>query len=194
MNQTPASNETKLGILNHNDLSEQEAVGLTRTWDYLIKHQDENLNAQLINDAHKYGFDFLYTWAGKYRTTTPLVGNIEPPAPHLIRELTHNLFEDLNYRIKEINADDLSSVVKLLAWFEHKYIVIHPYTNTNGRMGRMLSNYILIRLGYPLISYSNRSSNREAYIEAIRAADAKNYNPLEIQIATELKQSIDANK
>jgi fido (protein-threonine AMPylation protein) len=194
MNQTPASNETKLGILNHNDLNEHEALGLKKTWDFLIAHREVELSSQLVNQAHKEGFGFLYQWAGKYRTTTPIVGNLEPPAPHLITELTHNLFEDLKYRLKELDADNLESVVKLLTWFEHRFIVIHPYANTNGRMGRMLSNYILIKLGFPLLNYSNRSSNRDEYINAVRQADDKNYSPLEILIAKELEHAILSNE
>lgn len=193
MNKTPASNETKLGLLDHAELNKYEAVGLKKTWDYLLDHQNDNLDSLLVNQAHKYGFDFLYEWAGKYRTTTPLVGNLEPPAPHQITELMINLFGDLNYRINEIDADNLEDLVKLLAWFEHKFIVIHPYPNTNGRMGRLLANFILLRLGYPLLDYSNRSDDRASYIKAMQEADAKDYARLETFIAEELKKSIEQN-
>lgn len=39
MNQTPASNETKLGILDHVELNQHEAVGLKKTWDFLLNNQ-----------------------------------------------------------------------------------------------------------------------------------------------------------
>jgi fido (protein-threonine AMPylation protein) len=86
MNQTPASNETKLGILNHEELNKHEAKGLKNTWEFLVSHQEEVFDTLLVNQAHKYGFNFLYDWAGKYRITTPLVGNLQPPPPHLITE------------------------------------------------------------------------------------------------------------
>ena len=57
MNQTPATNETKLGILDHKDLNQQEEI-----FDSLI-----------VNQAHKEGSGFLYDWAGRYRTTTTLI-------------------------------------------------------------------------------------------------------------------------
>ncbi|MDA1020290.1 MAG: Fic family protein [Cyanobacteria bacterium] len=193
MNQTPASNETKLGILDHVELNQHEAVGLKKTWDFLLNNQSDDLDSLLINKAHKHGFDFLYEWAGKYRTTTPLVGNLEPPAPHQITELMINLFNDLNYRTNEIDVDNLEKVVQLLAWFEHKFIVIHPYSNTNGRMGRLLTNFILLRLGYPLLDYSNRSEDRASYIQAMHDADNKDYERLETFIAEELSKAIKQN-
>ncbi|MFZ4085779.1 MAG: Fic family protein [Vampirovibrionia bacterium] len=190
MNETPASNETKLGILNHHELNKHELIGLKQVWDYLITHKQSSLDSLLVNKAHKEGFDFLYEWAGKYRINTPLVGNLEPPAPHFIPELMINLFNDLDYRLNFLNADNLEELVKLLAWFEYRFIFIHPYANTNGRMGRLLTNYVLIKLGYPILDYSNRSEHRGEYIQAMRNADNKDFEGLQMIIAKELEKAL----
>ena len=112
MNKTPASSETKLGILDHADLNKHEAVGLKKTWDYLLEHSNEDFDTLLVNRAHKEGFGFLYDWAGRYRTTRPIVGNLEPPAPHQITELMINLFDDLGYKLDNLDVDDLEVVVR----------------------------------------------------------------------------------
>jgi Fic family protein len=190
MNQTPASNETKIGILSHTELNLYEIKALKLTWEYLLDHQSDELNAVLINKAHKFGFDYIYEWAGKYRTNTPVVGNIEPPAPYLIPELMINLFNDLNFKLINFNLNNLEDIVKLLAWFEYRFIFIHPYHNTNGRMGRLISNFILLRLGYPILDYSNRSENRKDYIHAMQEADLRNFEFLEIFIAKELNKAL----
>jgi fido (protein-threonine AMPylation protein) len=44
-----------------------------------------------------------------------------------------NLYNDLDYRITALDANNLEDLVHLLAWFEHRFIFIHPYANTNGR-------------------------------------------------------------
>jgi len=49
MNKTPASNETKLGILDHDELNQHEAVGLKKTWDYLVNHQEAALDTLLLS-------------------------------------------------------------------------------------------------------------------------------------------------
>jgi hypothetical protein len=60
MNKTPASNETKLGILGHTELNQHEVIGLKKTWDFLYESQKEKFDSLLVNKAHKFGFDFLY--------------------------------------------------------------------------------------------------------------------------------------
>ncbi|MDP2750605.1 MAG: Fic family protein [Nanoarchaeota archaeon] len=60
--------------------------------------------------------------------------------------------------------------------FHHKFEMIHPFADGNGRVGRMLLNYILIKNGYyPIII---RRTQRDKYIKALRAADGRQYIPL----------------
>ena len=57
--------------------------------------------------------------------------------------------------------------------FHHKFEMIHPFADGNGRVGRMLLNYILLKEGYfPIII---RKNQREKYIKALDAADRGKY-------------------
>jgi fido (protein-threonine AMPylation protein) len=187
---TPASNETKLGILNKYELDLLEAACLKKTFDYLYKHLYLGFDSLLINQAHYQGFKELYSWAGEYRNTEPMVGHLELAPYYMVPTMMKNLCDDLECRQNYLDADDLHQVVALIAWFEHKFIVIHPYNNTNGRMGRMLTNIILLKLGYPLLTYANRSLNRSCYIDAMRAADKNDFSKLECIIAEDLDHAI----
>lgn len=187
---TPASNETKLGLLTYTQLNIQEAYCLEKTWKFLLQHIEEKIDTVLINQSHKEGFKDLYDWAGQFRRTSPLVGQIEVPAPHRISELLKQLFDDLNYKIDNLDQSDLDNIIDLIAWFEYKFIWIHPFVNTNGRMGRLISNFILVKLGYPPIKFANRSDDRHKYISAMRKADNKDFLELQNFIAQELDQAI----
>ena len=61
------------------------------------------------------------------------------------------------------------SPVELAALFHYRYIRIHPFEDGNGRIARLLVNYILTRHDYPMIVV--RSRNKSEYLEALHAAD-----------------------
>jgi Fic family protein len=46
------------------------------------------------------------------------------------------------------------------------YEYLHPFRDGNGRTGRLLSNFILLRAGHPLLIV--RLEDRAAYISALR--------------------------
>ncbi|MBS3087337.1 Fic family protein [Candidatus Pacearchaeota archaeon] len=60
--------------------------------------------------------------------------------------------------------------------FHHKFEKIHPFFDGNGRAGRMLMNYILIKEKYPPVVIYKR--NRNNYLDALGSAD--NINLIEI--------------
>jgi len=60
--------------------------------------------------------------------------------------------------------------------FHHKFEKIHPFADGNGRVGRMLLNYILIKNRYyPIII---RKTHRNNYLKALEAADNSRFIPL----------------
>ena len=59
--------------------------------------------------------------------------------------------------------------VELAALFHYRYIRIHPFEDGNGRIARLLVNYILSRHGLPMIVV--RSRKKQEYLEALHQAD-----------------------
>jgi len=56
--------------------------------------------------------------------------------------------------------------------FHHKFEKIHPFMDGNGRTGRILLNYILLRKKYSPLIINN--SSRKTYLEALSKADKAN--------------------
>lgn len=40
----------------------------------------------------------------------------------------------------------LAEVISLLAWFQHRFVWIHPFNDYNGRVARLLTNLLLLNL------------------------------------------------
>ena len=62
------------------------------------------------------------------------------------------------------------------AWLHHRFTLIHPFTDGNGRVARCLATLVFLKVcWFPLVV---TRTDRTAYIEALRAADAGDLHPL----------------
>lgn len=68
------------------------------------------------------------------------------------------------------------------AWLHHRFVQIHPFQDGNGRVARALATLVCLRDGgFPLVVMANEKA---AYIEALRAADRGDLQPL-VQLVTD---------
>ena len=64
--------------------------------------------------------------------------------------------------------------VELAALFHYRYIRIHPFEDGNGRIARLMVNYILARHGWPMIVIRNRKKqNTWRYCTVLTRKSAK---------------------
>ena len=84
-------------------------------------------------------------------------------------EETPALMTDLVDWYNEAEEVGELSPVELAALFHYRYIRIHPFEDGNGRMARLLVNYILSRHNYPMAVV--RSRFKKKYLEALHRTD-----------------------
>ena len=84
-------------------------------------------------------------------------------------EETPALMTDLINWYREAEASGEYSLAELCALFHYRYIRIHPFEDGNGRIVRLLLNFILHRHGYPMIVV--KTTDRTNYLKALEDCD-----------------------
>lgn len=59
--------------------------------------------------------------------------------------------------------------VQLAAEFHYRFVCIHPFDDGNGRVARLVMNYILLFFNYPMVII--KSKDKENYLTALQKAD-----------------------
>jgi Fic family protein len=78
------------------------------------------------------------------------------------------MFDLIRWYKKKKKQGELSPV-ELATLFHYRYIRIHPFEDGNGRIARLLMNYILLRHNYPMIVI--RADDRTNYLKALHQCD-----------------------
>lgn len=110
--------------------------------------------------------------AGQYKTRpnsviTATGERFEYASPEETPALMSDLVEWYNNAVEEGSL----SAIELASLFHYRYIRIHPFEDGNGRIARLLVNFILLRAGYPMIIV--RSNDKDKYLSALNSSDLK---------------------
>jgi Fic family protein len=113
--------------------------------------------------------------AGKIRKHGVAIARsrFKPPYPVELEILLHDFFRWYQKNKKKIHPVELAALVHL------KFVTIHPFSDGNGRISRLMMNYVLHRFNYPLldIPYINRTS----YYNALERSQVKGNDIIFIQ-------------
>ena len=108
--------------------------------------------------------------AGQYKTRpNSVITRYGDRFEYASPEETPALMADLVDWYNKAESEGKMSPVELAVLFHYRYIRIHPFEDGNGRIARLLVNYILAKHNYPMIVVRSRLKNE--YLEALHAAD-----------------------
>lgn len=89
---------------------------------------------------------------------------------------------------KEKEREDVNPII-LAALFHYRFIRIHPFDDGNGRVARILMNFILMQFGYPPVII--KTEDKETYYAVLHLADAGELEPFIEYIAQNLVRSLE---
>lgn len=148
-------------------------------------HNDMPLTQNFIRELHKILLREDYTvyknlpgglttsyviHAGQYKTRpNSVITRYGDHFEYATPEETPALMSDLVDWYNEAESSGKYHPVELAGLFHYRYIRIHPFEDGNGRIARLLVNYILARHEWPMIVIRSRYKSR--YLEALHQAD-----------------------
>ena len=163
----------------------------------------QGINNNLIKDFNKIIMENLLYNNGNFKNTPNLIigATFEPTKPYLVPIELEDLKNNLYYRIEHAENDDekLKAILDYHIGFER----IHPFSDGNGRTGRLLMIYSCLEQNIaPVVIQKEQKS---LYIQCLRERDidmffafAKELQQAELKrinifLSNELSNHIDSN-
>jgi Fic-DOC domain mobile mystery protein B len=184
--QTPLDEDEKEGLLipsitTKGELDEVEQRNIENAIRWAIERKrkftvGEILTEQFIIELHKRMFGEVWKWAGQFRRTNKNIGVDK----YQIGTELRMLLDDCKYWI----TNDIYPADEIAVRFKHRIVSIHCFANGNGRHSRLIADIIIEKLfgkdvfTWGSMSFVSGNEARVAYLKALRAADAGNYEPL----------------
>jgi Fic family protein len=145
-----------------------EAKNLARVVEYInSKAKERELNLETILFLHKILLSNIRDEvAGRFRQDNEFVrvGNHIAPNP---KEVV-GLLEEM---LVKYNSSNHENIIKRIARLHLAFENTHPFVDGNGRIGRVINNYLLIREGFVPINI--KFIDRMKYYEAFKEFDKK---------------------
>jgi Fic family protein len=161
-----------------------EATNSAEGFDFIerIARKNQAIGSFIIQQVHEIVVKGILEDAGKYRIKNVRITGAKKTPPDFSK--TPVLIEKLIQEIKNSKKNP----VEIAAYLHYKLVEIHPFSDGNGRVARLLTNLYLIQKGYPPIVL--KKENRSKYYKYLRSADAGNFSPFTNFIAKAVDEAL----
>lgn len=163
-----------------------EAKNLARVMEYLeLKRNELSLTSETILLVHKMLIENIDdNIAGRFRTKNEYVrvGSHIAPAPEHVEKMVDAILSEYESNINDYPIDKIAK-------FHLNFEMIHPFLDGNGRIGRVIVNFQLNKLGFPNLII--RDKEKKIYYQSFREYnDSKSTKTMEKIIVLALFESL----
>ena len=143
-----------------------------RAFDFMVSHLDNAFDESFLKEInrlvteHTLAYRAPGSFAGEYTTEDMAAGDTVFGDHEELIARVPKLMESTQRAI-----DDGQHPMIVAAKWHGYYEYLHPFRDGNGRTGRLLSNFILLRAGHPLLIL--RLEDRSEYISALKQIRAE---------------------
>ena len=160
----------KLNIKDLKIITEIEKELVVKSYETLHKELDDGtvFDEEYLCKTHEIIFASLYEWGGKYRSVNISKGE-SMFCPYMnLDSFSNDIFNKLKNDNYLKNYEDIAlknEFVEKLSYYMCELIVLHPFSEGNGRCIRLFFDMIVTFNGYKYIDYKSTLENND-YISA----------------------------
>ncbi|HEX9724363.1 MAG TPA: Fic family protein [Vicinamibacteria bacterium] len=186
-----------LGIKRKREMDQVEAREQLRALNELIAIYDERhrFTAADVRRIHTIWLGRVYTWAGRYRRVNVSKGRFPFAAAGQVPRLMAELERGPLRQFTPCRFPSLDQTARALAVVHTELMLIHPFRDGNGRVGRMLAILMALQARLPPLNFGTiRGRKRQEYFTAVRAGLERNYEPMERIFSAVIRRTLEISQ
>ncbi len=147
-----------------------------------LANSKKKISQEIIQKIHDFVMKGILQNLGQYRTENVTItgAKIRPPSYLKIVKLMDEYIQNIE-KLK-------LQTIKKASFIHHEFVRIHPFIDGNGRVARLLTNFYLIKNGYPPIVI--QKEDRKKYYRLLNKADQGNLSDFATFLARSVNESI----
>jgi cell filamentation protein len=182
-----------LGIRSPQEIEIVETSGLWLVQEKLIREvtSDQSFTAYDLCRIHGEWLGKIYSWAGKPRSVNLSKGGFNFAMSQVIPDMLDQFERRQLRQYTPCLFSSRDEVALALAEVHVELMLIHPFREGNGRLGRLLATLMALQAGLPLLDFSEMIGVRkEEYFAAVRAGLDLNYQPMKTIFSAVIETSL----
>lgn len=150
-----------------------ETIQHETTFRGLLLRKDLPITMQTALELHETVFKGMMADAGRWRRVNVRITGSTHTPPRM-----ENVVREMEALLKEYDSRDMQGeeVFRFGAWFHHGFESVHPFSDGNGRVGRLLLNLHFLKHNWPTVHIL--PPDRETYLSAMERGHSSDLSDL----------------
>ncbi len=169
------------GIISPEEMATVETDELLRVSEHLLGEvgQEQTFTVQDIYGMHRQWLESIYSWAGKERQVNISKDGFSFAMARTIPNLMSEFERKQLACYTPCRFTDSNGIAGALAEVHVELMLIHPFREGNGRLGRLVATLMALQAGLPPLDYRELAGERkEEYFAAVRMGMVRDYAPM----------------
>lgn len=165
-----------------NEREYYEVKNFKKAFDFMKKKlsNQEKISIKFIKEMHNIVMENLLDNVGEFKKIENMIvgASFETTKPYLVQIELKDMCDNLEYRL--INSISLEDKIATIVSEHLKFEKIHPFSDGNGRIGRLLMMYSC--LSENMVPFVITKEEKKKYINIMRKEDINEFTKWSIQL------------